>query len=191
MKKISVFLLIGLMLLTGCISHKFNFPDDIDGMCHGAKNESKARINSVGVSLKEEAGCRVGKMPGEKKFSGKWGWRAPEWDGMWVLGLCGSGGTRIIIGCHPQTLGEVDNDVLIHEFAHYWLMSNYDDYTHDPKYVHLFYNWRDPRLIKVFGIYAKQSIKSVYEQLKEGETLSVIVEDKEGKLMHIDFIKGP
>jgi hypothetical protein len=46
-------------------------------------------------------------------------------------------GRKIEVGCSPQGK-EVSEGVLLHEFGHYWLATDYGDYSHNYKYDAIF-----------------------------------------------------
>lgn len=203
MLKIAISLLLINLFITGCSTIfdrgvEWNFPSDISGMCYHARNESKIALHSVGLTNFKEHSLKVIKVNGERKFSGSWGWKDQYW-GQYVLGLCN--GSTIWIGSHPHTGGEVNPEVLKHEFGHYWLINNYNDYGHNNQYSHLFYNWRDisPRQIQISGICNKEDmvatsetefrmmIKSANDFLEDGEVFSATL-DNDGVKTTYDFI---
>lgn len=67
-------------------------------------------------------------------------------DFKWVYGtIVEFGNTYVIsIGCNPSNKTEISKSVLIHENAHFWLMSNKGVYDHPKAYTNLFLNWFDP-----------------------------------------------
>jgi hypothetical protein len=171
-KKITILFLTATML-TGCgKSIKYNFPEDIKYQCHGAKNEAKAKLESVGLSIKEKNDCTVLKVKGQKKINGIWAWYDTTWK-MYVAGLCD--GKNVWIGVNPQTGDEIWIAGLVHEFGHFWLISNYNDWGHNPQYAHLFVNWADPRhtLFHASNIEDK-NIKKHYESMDYGDVISVL-----------------
>jgi hypothetical protein len=138
------------LLIVGCsTTPKYKFPSDIKSISHGEMNSAKACIESKGTKLNTDRleYVEVYKVKGEKKFTHGWGWRSPEWNGMWVLGLCqglNSDKSFIIkVGANPQTNGDVSAIALKHEFGHMWLMNNFRDYTHNGKYRTCFVNWNE------------------------------------------------
>jgi len=177
-----------LLFISGCKTSKpnFNFPDDIKWMCYDAKNQSKELLQTKGLSLKEKKGCKVIKIPGTKKFGPMWAYYSKEWN-QYIGGICG--GDYIEIACDPNT-GEVYFPVLKHEFAHYWLITNHNDWGHDPNYKDLFYNWYSPRSI-ARSFNEDGSIKLIIpEDIKYGEIFSLLHADENGNLMHIHFIRS-
>jgi hypothetical protein len=185
MKKILMIALL-LFLICGCKTSKpeFNFPQDIKWICHDAKNQAKSNIVSKGVPLKEKKGCVVVKIKGTKKFGPMWAYYSEEWK-QYIGGICG--GNYIEIACDPNT-GEVNFMVLVHEFGHYWLMTNYNDWSHDPKYKDVFYNWFEPRyLTKSFNKDGTVEL-IIPKEVKYGEIFSILHIDKNGNPIHIDFI---
>jgi len=200
MNRLADLLVLAAACVAGCVTgHNFSFPSDISPMCYGERNAAHDCIVSLGVDLKTKDGCTLARHPGERKFGSMWCWQSPEWQGMWVGGLCW--GTRIEVGCHPQTGGEIMTEVVRHEFGHYWLITNYSDYRHDAKYSTCFYNWCDPRLplvtggIIVFDIGAKDAastkaaIRTLYDSVAKGTWLSVVEKDGGRFVRHIDFVK--
>jgi hypothetical protein len=149
------------MLSIGCSSTKdpktrFVFPTHLKERAHGQMNAAKACIESKGSPLSTEKlkHVEVYLQKGEKKFTHGWGWRSPEWNGMWVLGLCtkGANGIYIIkIGYNPDNPYDTSDIALHHEFGHMWLMHNYNDWSHNNKYSTCFHNWREPSGIRSFA----------------------------------------
>ena len=127
---------VGCSIFGGGGTPSYNFPSDIAAQCHGAKNNAKACIISVGTPLPKEEGCVVQKVAGEKKFPEGWGWRHGS---IWALGLYRNG--IIQIGVHPQTGGESSPPIIEHEFGHHWLASNGHGMGHDPMYTSCFVVW--------------------------------------------------
>lgn len=130
----------------GCRTTEYNIPKDIEGLSKSCLSESKSCIRSTGMKLEDKADkLSVKKIRGTKKFKTGWGWYLPDRN-LWVLGLTRKENSRYIIeiGCNPETLDEVNRDALLHEMGHFWLLSNYTDYGHDPKYKGCFWNWNEP-----------------------------------------------
>jgi hypothetical protein len=185
-------LVLALCVMTGCATgNSFNYPPDIEGDCYHARNTAKAKIESKGTSLKEKAGCSLTKHPGERKFDRMWAWFDPQWK-QYVGGLCW--GTRIEVGCNPSTMAEVMPEVTEHEHAHYWLMTNYSDTSHNPLYAALFYNWIEPKVGMIFTAtpqnvnLVKEMVKAEIKKLKFGQWISVSGTDEKGVKYHIDFV---
>lgn len=168
------YLLFVFLFLIGCISTgpKTKIPSDIKDMVYGEKNSSKQCIESKGITLKDKAsGFQVIKVPGEKKFSSGWGWKSPEWNGMWVLGLTygsGSGYFTIKVGCDPNTMQDVRPQVVKHEFGHFWLVSNYSIDNHDNRFSSCFFNWNDPR-IKTMSIQNENGEITIIDYIPDEE----------------------
>lgn len=164
------------LMLLGCMTKnddpiKFTFPPDAKVMCDNALNNSKAKIQSRGTALAiKRIGCEVIKVKGEKKVGNMWVFIPKGYD-RYVGGICW--GNRIEIGCNPITGGEVIYDILEHEFAHYWLYSNFGDMTHNLRYSGLFIGW-------TMKIYAKSG--SYYASY-------VNEVSSNGVLRHIDFVE--
>lgn len=141
-KFVSLLVLSGL-ILSGCItmSLTFKYPQDIKADCIRAKAEAKASIESKGKKLRERKSLNVEKVAGQKVFSGYWAFWSEDWK-QYVCGLCESSSSKINIkvASDPKT-GKINFNVLKHENAHYWLISNYNDYWHNPVYSSLFFNW--------------------------------------------------
>lgn len=176
---------------TSCMGPRYNFPADIKDECYGAKNEAKAKIQGRGTKLGEEHGGSVTKHPGEKKINGMWCWMSPEW-GQYVGGLCW-GGSRIEVGCNPQTMGEVMYAVEEHEFAH-WYLIPIGSNGHDPLYRQDFFNWVEPRgktlVVALQDVAsAKVLLKAEIAGMKSGEWVSLNGRDTNGVPYHIDFVK--
>jgi len=191
--------LFGLVLLcSGCVSifgPTFSAPSDIKGECKQAQGEAKAAIEGKGTKLGKEHSVTVNKHPGEKKFGAMWCWMDPYWK-QYVGGLCyGPSGTPIELGCNPQTGGEVYYEVTKHEFGHYWLMPK-GDYGHDPLYKGCFINWYDPKRKMIFlrgdekeaNVQDRDIVREECSKVKEGELVGFNVCDKEGNVVHYDFV---
>ena len=130
------------LLLMGCRTPNFTFPDDIKSQCYGTMNSSKTIIESTKQKkLNIEYGCRVSKVPGEKRSTSGWAFKSSN--GKYALGSYN--GIVIKIACNPVTGDEINTKVLEHEFAHYWVISNFGDWTHNPIYDGKFHNWEISR----------------------------------------------
>lgn len=136
------------LLSSGCITFnddvKYHFPDSIKASCKFALDDSKNKIQSKGTKLEEKKGCTVEIRAAEKKINGTWCWYIPE-QKVYVGGLYYSASRKILIGANPKNLTDITMPVLIHEFAHHWLVTNFRDYTHNNKYDGLFYSWKGTR----------------------------------------------
>ena len=143
----AIYLIIISLLVGGCSlfngnnSPDFNFPSDISTLCYNARDSSRGGIVSKGTSLSTRRGCTVEKVTGQQMFNGYWAWNAGS---MWVTGMC-IGGTHIQIAVNPSNPVDISMNILMHEFAHYWLITNYDNYTHDALYDDVFFNWQHAR----------------------------------------------
>jgi len=187
--------LVFLFLLVGCGTTKptFTYPPDISDLCESSKYIAKQKIEQVNNSqLKIIASCIVVKVDGTKNFSGEWAWFDQYWK-MYVCGLCS--GKKIQIACHPVTKGGISAFTLIHEWAHYWLINNYNDYTHDPKYKSYFSRWVEPKVNYFINekniLETKRTIKDIQEQylkMNNGDSISLNGIDKNGEKFHVDFI---
>jgi hypothetical protein len=134
-----------LLLLSGCITHPhhprpivFDYPDSCRDLCEKAVADARVRIESKGTKLEIKKSYYVKLHEGEAKVDGMWAWYyvKPEGDIILVGGLTLGSKTSVItqLGCKPMTMDEVANGPAIHEAAHYWLISNFDDSSHDPLY---------------------------------------------------------
>jgi predicted SprT family Zn-dependent metalloprotease len=146
------------------------FPSNIKSQCHGAKNTAEQLIEAKGKKLKEKWDCSVYPVPGQKRFHGVWAWKDAN-SNMYVCGLCN--GKEIWIAVDPRDNKSLHNPTLIHEFCHYWLMSNYGDYTHNPILDDVVFNWR----------HARQVVGSSTNNKPISVTLI-----KNGKPYHYDFV---
>ena len=177
-------------MLTGCASVNFDFPSDIKDECYGAKNESKAKIENRGTKLGKDHSCIVTKHPGDKRIGGMWCWYSEAW-GQYVGGTC-TGGSRIEVGCNPETMGEVMYAVEEHEFAHYWLVPTGDN-GHDPLYRQDFYNWYEPRGKMLMAskdmVSTKKLLAEEISKVKAGEWVGMSGVDTNGVSYNIDFVK--
>lgn len=172
--KSSKYLILTVLFLTSCATTtKYKFPSDIKGVCEGNLNQAKNCIQSKNTKLEFKAEeLKVIKVPGEKKFASGWGWRSPEWNGMWVLGLTydrGGGKYEIKIGCNPTTQQDIAQPALLHEFGHFWLMSNRNDGSHNGLYSSCFWNWNEPR---TRSLYAEQ-IQHINIQQSDGTEIVI------------------
>lgn len=179
-------------LLGGSRDYKFNYPSDIKEMCYGARNNAKNIIQAQGLKLSTKSGCRVLKVPGIRKIAGKWAWKRPRYPEYWIAGLCT--GPEIQVGCHPHTGGEVNNGTLIHEFGHHWLITNYRNYTHDPRYDRQFDNWASGRkwsgrmITGLPGSDLSIRLQAAIETADPGMFVTLRTVDDAGRLLVIDFI---
>lgn len=186
MKRLSILLV--LVMANGCMllphDPEMKFPSDIAATCHGCKNDAKRLIESKGRKLKERWNCRVHKMMGEKKFSGVWAWKDKD-SGMYICGSCG--GSQIWIAVNPNNTQDLHGPTLTHEFAHYWLMSNFGDYSHNPLLDDVIFNWKHAREVTGWSTATTNSIKELYDASPEGTVIPFSTE-KDGKRIHYDFI---
>lgn len=148
-------IILGLVLVFGCINPQsdkisFKFPADIKNVCVQTRDQSKALIENKGTPLElSRFGCEVVKIPGMKKVGDLWYFKSKSY-GSLVGGLYL--GSKIEIGCNPATGGEVNALILTHEWAHYWLYSNFGDMTHNAKYAGSFIGWgNNSRVIPLVG----------------------------------------
>lgn len=149
MKNAIVLLLVAAIAMSGCISNNskpnISYPSDIKGICEQARKDAESCIESKGKKASVNADIKLEKKPGEKRINGFWSWREPSWNGMWVTGLTwDKGGYYLIqVGCNPKNMQEIDATTVKHEHGHYFLMSNFKDYTHNPLYRSCFDGWSD------------------------------------------------
>lgn len=155
------------ILLSGCASSSINIPSEISGVAYGCKNEAKAKIQSVGAALSEKGSCTVKLVEGTQCFSGVWCWYNQILK-MYVSGSCNS--MTLQIAHAPGQPTAVHTQTFTHEWAHWYLINNYGDLTHNPKYDNLFYNWQAGR--------STDSIK---------RTTSVVLYDN-AELTHYDVV---
>lgn len=149
MKKIVVMTL----LMIGCMSSNhsgkisFDYPADIQNRCIAQREAAKTCINNNGAKVSEKVSLKVVKRNGEALINGFWSWKEPSWGGMWVTGLTQENGNGILmlVGCNPKDGSGVRDETLKHEHGHYYLMSNFNDWGHDPKYAGCFRAWNDPK----------------------------------------------
>jgi len=168
--------IITVMLLTGCTSYNCVFPTEINSVAHGCRNDAQAKIQRHGVSLKTKSDCRVFLVPATININGMWCWKDVRWPDCYVGGLCGSGGANIQIGCNPNNRADIHVPSLTHEMGHHWLMSNLNDYTHNPTYDSDFDNWRGARQI------TGSSTNSLEHRV-------VIQVNSDGSITHVDTIR--
>lgn len=169
-----VFALAFLLLLflgVGCRSTgpTYDYPGDIKDMCRNAKERAKACIESKdGSELPERYGATLVKKNGTHKYNNGWGWPSPELGGMIVCGLTGKSGGRsfIQVGCNPSTGGEVNENVVCHEYGHHWRMQ-VNDWTHNPKYGSCFISWRDPPGTKSLMVYHDSNNWTIVDYLED------------------------
>jgi hypothetical protein len=180
-----------LILFSGCTTYKCTFPTEINSVAHGCKNDAQAKIQSVSSSLKMKSDCSVTEMPGDRNYSGMWCWYDPTWK-MYVGGLCNGNG-QIWIGCNPNNRADIHVPSLTHEMGHYWLMTNFGDFTHNPKYDRLFDNWQHAREVTGSGFWTTNSVNDAIKKQSEvagyGKPFSVNYIDKFGVETHVDLIK--
>ena len=132
-------LLLILALLCSCRTAQYKVP--FCNVVEIAKDNAATLLKSQGAVLDkeakyyvltEEAECVVNKQPAI--ISAKHNMRP-------ILGYI-----EFIEGVAYITIvsdkGKINYDVLVHEFAHFWLIVNYQDYKHNPKYNDYFFNWK-------------------------------------------------
>lgn len=152
MKNIIILSLVAVLLAAGCVTHNdkpnISYPSDIKGLCEQARKDAESCIESKGKKVSVKADIKLEKKPGEKKINGFWSWREPSWNGMWVTGLTWDKNSHYLIqvGVNPKNMQEIDATTVKHEHGHYFLMSNFEDYTHNPLYRSCFDGWNDPRV---------------------------------------------
>jgi hypothetical protein len=166
-------LLLLLVLLTSCSGEKkkeitYNYPDDLKDQFSIGFNGAKYCIEQQGTPLTVKSSIELRKHKGTKKFKEGWGWYDPN-NNFYVLGLCH--GDVIEVGVNPATGGEANQAVILHEFGHYWLMSNYNIRNHDPRFTKCFYNWNDATVS-----FTKSRLQSFYD--KRDQSIKLIVREK-------------
>jgi hypothetical protein len=180
-----------LSLSAGCIntSPQFHFPADIDPLCVRSRDNAKAAIIMKGTPLSVKFGATVYKHTGERFVGGEWAWYDPTWK-LYVCGMCY--GQRIETGCNPVSSNQVSEGVTTHEFAHYWLITNYSDYSHNRKYAGCFERWNDPAgaLVSSKGNPEefRVRIREICSGMGEGEHLGVVQVDGDGNKSCVDFV---
>lgn len=148
--RIGLFLFAISLFFIGCSNNKikYNYPSDISGESHNAKNISLECIEkhvSHKIKLKAKS-LTVEKIDGEKFINGRWAWKSTEWNNMWVSGLFDEltdGHYRIRIGVNPQSKSEVNLIDLIHEHGHYVSVAGLGIWGHDQRFSSCFNNWND------------------------------------------------
>jgi hypothetical protein len=147
-KLLSLCSMILITSLTACstFSHKtkYKFPSEIESRCYGAMNSAKSIVESKGYKTSNDANIEVIKVKGTKKFSGYWAFYE-ESNNQYCLGYCT--GNAIYIAADPSN-NEIQDNVLTHEFGHYWLMNNDAGQSHLSVFASSFFNWRDAKSIK-------------------------------------------
>lgn len=201
MKNITISIFISLLtVFTGCFTGHNNhnetkitldFPKDIESVCYTSMDLSKSLIQSKGTSLKLKENCQVVKRNGTKKFGNMWCWWSPEWNS-YVAGLCW--GNLIEIGCNPKTGQDILSGVLTHEFAHYWLYTNFNDMSHNGKYNNVFYNWHESNDAKIINSTiakredVRKRILDASREMENGDFISLEGIDTNGIKYQIDFV---
>lgn len=128
--------------LFGVSKPNLSYPSIIRDQCEATFESARNKINGRGYSLPKVASCKVVLCRGEKKFNGKW---AGQIEGNWAHGYYD--GSKVVIYCNPENKAEISVGTLEHEFAHYWLVNNMGNWTHDRLFDDLFSGWRDSRRI--------------------------------------------
>lgn len=129
------------VICTGCTSPKISAPANISDRVLTCASIAKSRIEAHHVSLKKKSDCRVVVVPATGKNDGRWIFSRKELGLINVVGFY-DGNNIIHIACNPANLADVQTDSLLHEFAHYWLVTNFGDWTHNPIYRNDFILWR-------------------------------------------------
>lgn len=178
---------------SGCLTkHRtYTCPADIKTLCNNARLDAKYRIEKVNSkALEEKKDGRLTKHKGTRKFGSEWAWFDNTYWNLYVCGLCH--GSWIEVACNPLT-GEVSSQTVHHEWGHFWLISNYNDWSHNPKYASCFAGWREARnyILTYRGKPTKESVDIIrkdYQSMNEGEHMGVTGMDEDGSVYHIDFI---
>jgi hypothetical protein len=143
---------------SGCVlfggGPAYTFPPGYEGACHHALNVAEEGIESCGTDIRRTHNLTVELVPGTTKVGDVWAWSSPAFPGILVGGVCY--GTRIEVGCNPQTRKEVNFGTLLHETGHHLLMTNHRIRNHPEKYDPVFnWSWVDDYL-------ADNGLRSVY-----------------------------
>lgn len=147
-------------ILTGCAMFggsnkpRRDFPSWASAECYGALNGAKGIINKVGKHKISEKSYKASFVPGQKCFSGQWGWLVhdPSFppQGLWVVGLCSRGGALVQVGidpARPTDPAAINIGTLTHETGHSLLESNGHHVGHDPAYDAYFDAWSYTRSV--------------------------------------------
>ena len=153
------------LFITGCFSPRCYFPPEIANIAHGCRNEARAKINSTGASLQEKVDCRVVLHPATHNFGGEWCWYQPELNA-YVGGTFTS--QSIQIACNPNNRADIGVEFLTHEMAHYWIVSNMNDWGHNARYDRFFKNWAASRQYDLRRSFQSSSNRIIhYDFVKE------------------------
>lgn len=133
-------------LLSGCEDEGPRYPREIAAMCEQALADARACIKGVNGKAQAPGWPEVVLVRGEKKISGFWCWRSPEWKGAWVGGLFDrhNGRYRVRVGHNPANRADVNPDVIKHEMGHFVLVSSFSDWSHSAAYRNCFLYWSGP-----------------------------------------------
>jgi len=141
-------IMLALLLVIGCSSTKpisNYFPPVIADQCVRAMAESKASIEACGTPLKQVQRAVVVQIDGQIQIDGRWAYKLSGYQDIWAGGSYD--GMYIQIVCDPNNRGSIEYGSLYHEFGHYWLVSNYNEYGHPAKYDKYFgWSWIDDYL---------------------------------------------
>ncbi len=142
-----------LLVLNGCFlssksSAKRDFPSHLNAQMHGSLNVAKERIDSVGKHKVRKSNIKVTMLPGQRRIKGKWAWREPALNNIWVFGLCSYDGHRIKLGVNPGNQMDYNPGTADHEMAHHWHHGSNLPIYHDPVYDPLFEGWATSRKVQ-------------------------------------------
>lgn len=136
-------------VLFGCSTFnsgtEYKFPSSKKTQLKKELEDAKNCIQSLNQPLQEKAEfLKVMFVKGEKKFKEGWGWREPNLDGAWVLGITQEiKGKYYYITLATDPNGNYESKPSKHEFGHFWLLSNYKEGRHLNKYSGCFLNWNE------------------------------------------------
>lgn len=150
-----------IMLCTGCSTFiskrpERNFPGPIKSQLYGSLNHAENVIKSVGVHKIRETSVTFKSRPGERQFSGIWGWKSAEFN-IWVLGETSGSGRLVQVAHAPGNEFAINFEVVHHEFAHHWLLSSGVG-GHPHEYRSKFMNWRDPSEVQNLTLISKLDV---------------------------------
>jgi hypothetical protein len=132
-------------ILTGCISPKMRLNSalvPLIGVIEKAKLEAKTKIEEKGLVLEKAAKYLIFEESPTCEVNGRDCFLSCYHENRPVMAYTQIIGGQVFITIASNN-GIVDYQVLVHEFAHYWLIVNYGDYGHDIKFRRSFLNWHD------------------------------------------------
>jgi hypothetical protein len=139
---------IACLIVAGCATQHqrgivFEYPAGMETICSQAVEESRQRIASCGTELQACGSYRIRERLCTEQVGGVWCWTDAA--GRCVGGLTSGKKNRsalTLIGVGPTR--EPDWGCLVHEAAHYWLITNFGDATHNPTYDDVLF-WENQR----------------------------------------------